>query len=278
MCVCVCVCVDEGKAEHLSRAGSHIRWRQGTTAASSATTAAAEPAAGPIRLEEFNFPRGFQIRASSELCRMSPSSVAANKRGRSSTNNDGDDDDDGDAVKNGCAEQPDRERSAKEQVVINVPDVRQCAVCRMVFHSSVSLQQHMTTDHRLTVLADATTPDKPLDLSSPGVKTESSPFQPSEVPHLLVEMADLPPPAERGASKCRKFLCLVCFREYADSHELLTHQAERHPNIDCRHIEVDQDFESLDVGLRPRTVGLLNVSSSQLPALPGTRLDAVTDR
>jgi len=113
-------------------------------------------------------------------------------------------------------------------------------------------------------------PDKPLDLSSPSAKTAETTFQLADVPHLIVEIADPQPAAAPGAPKCRKFVCLVCLREYADSAALLLHQVERHPNIDCRHIEVDDDFESVDVGLRPRNVGLLNVSSSQLPALPGT--------
>ena len=142
----------------------------------------------------------------------------------------------------------------------------------MVFHSSVSLEQHLA-DHQhadeLIVSTADTSLDKPLDLSSPVAKTDGESFQLPDVPHLLVEMAE-PQPVERAVSKCRKFVCLVCFREYRDSGELLLHQAERHPNIDCRHIEVDQDFLSVDVGMRPRTVGVLNVSSSQLPALPGT--------
>lgn len=135
----------------------------------------------------------------------------------------------------------------------------------MVDHGHVSV---------LTVDTAETSPDKPLDLSSPVAKTGEA-FQLPDVPHLLVEMAD-PHPAERGGAKCRKFLCLVCFREYSSSNELLLHQAERHPNIDCRHIEVDEDFESLDVGMRPRNVGVLNVSSSQLPALAGNS-DSVDD-
>ena len=233
----------EGKAEHLSRAGSHIRWRQGSTAA-------AEPS-GQIRLEEFNFPRGFKIRTSSELCRVSAAASAVN----------------GDA-KSGSSE-------CSTDQVLNVPDVRQCAVCRTVFHSSASLLQHAATDHghALTVTAtDASPPDKPLDLSSPApaAKTAAdSSFQIPDVPHLLVELAE-PASSGSGATKCRKFVCLVCLREFTHSDELLLHQAERHPNIDCRHIEVDDDFQSVDVGMRPRNVGLLNVSSSQLPALPGS--------
>ena len=246
----------EGKAEHLSRCGSHIRWRQGTTAASSS---AAEPP-GQIRLEEFNFPRGFKIRTSSELCRVASSS-SADKDDCSPANNGKE------AAKNGSVE-PDYER-LKDPVLINVPDVRQCAICRMVFHSSMSLEQHMANHqhtNELTVATAETSLDKPLDLSSPVAKES---FQLPDVPHLLVEMAE-PQSAERSVSKCRKFVCLVCLREYRDSDELLLHQAERHPNIDCRHIEVDQDFQSGDIGMRPRTVGVLNVSSSQLPALPGT--------
>ena len=251
----------EGKAEHLSRAGSHIRWRQGSTAASSST---AEPP-GHIQLEEFNFPRGFKIRSSLELCGVAPSSSDADKNDCSPANNDKD------GAKNGSVStEPDHER-LKDPVLINVPDVRQCAVCRMVFHSSMSLEQHMAnhqhTDELTVATADASL-EKPLDLSSPVVKDCES-FQLPDVPHLLVEMAD-PQTVERSVSKCRKFVCLVCLREYRDSAELLLHQAERHPNIDCRHIEVDQDFESVDIGMRPRTVGVLNVSSSQLPALPGT--------
>ena len=261
----------EGKAEHLSRAGSHIRWRQGTAASSSA----AEPP-GHIRLEEFNFPRGFKIRTSSELCRVAPSSSSSDKRDRSPVNNNSD------VVKNGSAEErsvePDQERS-KDPVLINVPDVRQCSVCRMVFHSSASLEQHITDHGHVNVLTVATSEaslDKPLDLSSPVAKTADS-FQLPDVPHLLVEMAESQP-AERSSSKCRKFVCLVCFREYVDSGELLQHQAERHPNIDCRQIEVDEDFQSVDVGMRPRNVGLLNVSSSQLPVLSGTvRIDVIVD-
>lgn len=251
----------EGKAEHLSRSGSHIRWRQGTAPASSSS--AAEPSS-QIRLEEFNFPRGFKIRTSSELCRVAPSSSII-KRDCSPANSDKV------PTKDGSVES-DHERS-KDPVLINVPDVRQCAVCRMVFHSSVSLEQHLADHQHATELIVATADtslDKPLDLSSPVAKTgDDSSFQLPDVPHLLVEMAE-PQPAERSVSKCRKFVCLVCFREYRDSDELLLHQAERHPNIDCRHIEVDQDFQSVDVGMRPRSVGVLNVSSSQLPALPGT--------
>jgi len=244
----------EGKAEQLSRAGSHIRWRQGAASSSSVE------APGQIRLEEFNFPRGFKIRSSSELCRVVPSSV--HKCDPTSMNGDSD------AAKNGCT--TDQECS-KDPVLINVPDVRHCAVCRLVFHSSASLQQHVA-DHGHAPLLTVTTADlpldKPLDLSSPGAKTDET-FQLPDVPHLLVEMAE-PHAADRRESKCRKFVCLVCFREYYDSGELLVHQAERHPNIDCRHIEVDEDFQSVDVGMRPRPVGLLNVSSSQLPAIPGT--------
>lgn len=250
----------EGKAEHLSRAGSHIRWRQGTTTASSSSAAAAEPP-GQIRLEEFNFPRGFQIRASSELCRVTPSS-SADKRDRSPMNGDKD------TAKNGSTD-PDCER-LKDPVLINVPDVRQCSVCRVVFHSSTSLEQHMANHqhtNELTVATGEMSSDKPLDLSSPVSKTGDA-FQLPDVPHLLVEMAE-PQSVERTESIHRKFVCLVCFREYSDNAELLLHQTERHPNIDCRHIEVDQDFLSVDVGMRPRSVGLLNVSSSQLPALPG---------
>jgi len=248
----------EGKAEHLSRSGSHIRWRQGTTVA--LTSAVETP--GQIRLEEFNFPRGFQIRASSELSPVAPTS-SSDKRDCSPVNSDKD------SAKYGLAV-PDDEHM-KDQVLINVPDVRQCAVCRMVFHSSMSLEQHMANHQHATELSVATadTPiDMPLDLSSPVAKNGES-FQLPDVPHLLVELAE-PQTAERSVSKCRKFVCLVCFREYRDNSELLLHQAERHPNIDCRHIEVDQDFQSVDVGMRPRTVGVLNVSSSQLPALPGT--------
>ena len=247
----------EGKAEHLSRAGSHIRWRQGSTPAVSS----APETPDQIRLEEFNFPRGFQIQASSELRRVTPSS-SADKRDCSPVKNDKD------AAKNGSAEK-DCER-LKDPVLINVPDVRQCAVCRMVFHSSMSLEQHMASHqhtNELTVATAETTLDKPLDLSSPVAKTGES-FQLPDVPHLLVEMAE-PQSVERSASAYRKFVCMVCFREYNACDELRLHQTERHPNIDCRHIEVDQDFESIDVGMRPRTVGILNVSSSQLPVLPG---------
>lgn len=245
----------EGKAEHLSRSGSHIRWRQGTSVA---TSSPAEPS-GQIRLEEFNFPRGFQIRTSSELCRVAASN--GHDCSRVITEKD--------AGKNGSAES--QHEHSKDPILINVPDVRQCAVCRTVFHSSVSLEQHMATHQHtdeLTVASTDSSFDKPLDLSSPVAKNGES-FQLPDVPHLLIDMAE-PQPAERAVSTCRKFVCLVCFREYRDSAELLLHQAERHPNIDCRHIEVDQDFQSVDVGMRPRTVGLLNVSSSQLPALPGT--------
>jgi len=240
----------EGKAEHLSRAGSHIRWRQGSSSSASASTLASEPL-GQIRLEEFNFPRGFQIRTSSELCRVTPDCGPV-KSEKETT------------VKNGS---PDNDR-LKDAVLINVPDVRQCAVCRMVFHSSQSLEQHMATHrNKKELTVETTTVDKPLDLSSPVAKNGES-FQLPDVGHLLVEMAE-PQAVDRSASMCRKFVCLVCFREYSDSAELLLHQTERHPNIDCRHIEVDEDFQSFDVGMRPRTVGILNVSSSQLPALPG---------
>jgi len=254
----------EGKAEHLSRAGSHIRWRQGTTAHASSSTA--ETPAGQIRLEEFNFPRGFQIRASSELCAVTPPS-SRDKHEFSRPVKSGKDAPAKHGGGGGGSVEPER---LKDPVLISVPDVRQCSVCRTVFHSSAQLEQHMAhhqhTDE-LTVATAETSLDKPLDLSA--VKTDDGSFElVADVPHLLVEMAE-PQSAERTASMCRKYVCLVCFREYSDSEELLLHQAERHPNIDCRHIEVDQDFQSIDVGMRPRTVGVLNVSSSQLPALPG---------
>jgi len=112
----------EGKAEHLSRAGSHIRWRQGATAAA----AAEPPSPGQIRLEEFNFPRGFKMRASAEPCRVAAASPAPATDGSAAAG--------GDVMKNGSAAEAADEQRAKELVLINVPDVRQCAVCRC-FHA-----------------------------------------------------------------------------------------------------------------------------------------------
>lgn len=168
----------EGKAEHLSRAGSHIRWRQGTSSSSGAlSSAAAETPAGQIRLEEFNFPRGFRIRASSELCRVTPPSSRdkLNPRPMKSAK---------DAPRSGGgggSADPERSKDPDPPVLISVPDVRQCSVCRTVFHSSVSLEQHMANHQHVDELAVATaesTPDKPLDLSSPAVvKTDDGSFQ-----------------------------------------------------------------------------------------------------
>jgi len=85
--------------------------------------AAEPPSPGQIRLEEFNFPRGFKMRASAEPCRVAAAAPATDGSAAAG----------GDVMKNGSAAEADEQR-AKELVLINVPDVRQCAVCRC-FHT-----------------------------------------------------------------------------------------------------------------------------------------------
>lgn len=66
----------------------------------------------------------------------------------------------------------------------------------------------------------------------------------------------------------KKYLCLVCFSEFTRLADLNQHQSEHHTSIDCRHAEVDLNF-NMTWFRQPNPVGVLNVSSSQLPEQHG---------
>lgn len=308
----------EGKEEQLTRASCHIRWKQKTA---HEKIAVAENVA-EIKLEEFNFPHGFQIRQLSELY-DSPAvvnpAIPESESPLKSTN----------STSNECLKQtavkPNSEVSPKpkaesplggnpvdQALMIRVPEIKTCTLCHSVFHNTAAFNSHMAEKHpskdstenrkisyRQTTLLDDPLEDctpvnystkagdatdiqlsieksdnaeQPLDLSassaSPGSSTEVPPPLPpkSETMELEPVAETLPKPAVNKPS--RKFLCLVCFSEFLDLMELSEHQSNQHPSVDCRHAEVDTNFTA-SFCKQPNPVGALNVSSSQLPTLPG---------
>jgi len=253
-------CHVEGKSEHLARASSHIRWKHGANSVNSASanvTAAAaalvENGSSSVRLEDFNFPNGFKIRPLSELYDMV-------------------------VEPNSCAQ------------LIQVPDVRMCATCKSVFHSTAELEDHVLQNHdvssKLAPDVDpgppVLVPEQPLDLRSPVTPTQSPV---DKVAKLAVESEQCdsvnrnsPVLFNNSSSSTeigKKILCLVCFSEFQDVENLYLHQSERHANIDCRHIEVDVNYCPSSTTAQPSVVGLLNVKSSQLPATLGTETEFV---
>ena len=59
----------------------------------------------------------------------------------------------------------------------------------------------------------------------------------------------------------KKIICLVCYMAFTDKENAIEHQELCHGNVDCRHAEVDEDFE-ISMLKVPKPVGLL--SSSQI--------------
>lgn len=59
----------------------------------------------------------------------------------------------------------------------------------------------------------------------------------------------------------KKIICLVCYMSFTDKEKAMEHQESSHGNVDCRHAEVDEDFE-ISMLKVPKPDGLL--SSSQI--------------
>lgn len=177
--------------------------------------------------------------------------------------------------------------------MMQVPDVRMCHICKNVFHSTVALEEHIVQLHSGQSDVESEPPptlvaEQPLDLRSPSSGSLPSPVNLSKSTSAAEECLELaadfeaaPSPLQPAAAlygklaqpfsvpKARKHVCLVCLQEFCDADILLTHQSERHANIDCRHIEVDDDFSTNAIRRSPNVMGLLNISSSQLPSLLG---------
>lgn len=312
----------EGKEDQLTKASCHIRWKQKTA---HDKIAVAENVA-EIRLEEFNFPHGFQIRQLSELYESpavldppTPPESESSVKSVLDTNSTPNECLKQTAVKLNTDVSPKARAEASSEgnpvdqgLMIRVPEIKTCTLCHSVFHNITAFNSHMAEKHQrketndngkitnsqttslLDDLLDDCAPvnystkscdatdvrlsienldnaEQPLDLSasstSPSIYTEVAPplEQPKKVEFEPIVEAPLKPAVNKPN---RKFLCLVCFSEFLNSVELSEHQSNEHPSVDCRHAEVDMNF-SPSFCKQPNPVGALNVSSSQLPTLPG---------
>lgn len=304
----------EGKEEQLTRASCHIRWKQKTA---HDKLAVAEKVS-EIKLEEFNFPHGFQIRQLSELYEspavVDPATPEREFSLKSVLNTD--------TTSNECLKQtavklnteaPSDGNPVDQGLMIRVPEIKTCTLCHSVFHNTAAFNSHMAEKHQLKDTSDnrnipyrqVTLLDDPLEDCTP-VNYSTKACDATDI-HLVIEKLDnaelpldlsasstspsssteAPPPPKSGKTEIepvaetppkppvnklsRKFLCLVCFSEFLNLVELSEHQSNQHPSVDCRHAEVDMNF-SASFNKQPNPVGALNVSSSQLPKLPGIHL------
>lgn len=309
----------EGREEQLSRASSHIRWKQ----KNAAETLAETEKVADIDLEEFNFPHGFQIRQLSELYEASTTKTTQTlddeifQKNAPTCNN----------KCNGCLLATDTDLKSESYAIakddslanekpfavplaIRVPEIRSCSVCHSSFHSTSSLLSHISENHcqskndisglsgdnasdcapvNYSIKCQQTSgtppvqvvkPDcdeAPLDLSVPSTP-ETTVIQPALVSLELDNISETVTGCDKNIS-CntkkgapttpeKKYLCLVCFSEFVRLTDLSEHQREWHASVDCRHAEVDLNFNTT-LFRRPTPVGALNVSSSQLPKLQG---------
>lgn len=249
-----------GKVEDLVRASSHIRWKQSASGSAAVNAVAAavvadqiNGASSAVKLEDFNFPHGYKVRPLAEL-------YESNGNG---------------SVSNDAAQ------------LIHVPDVRMCQSCQLVFHSTAALEDHVLQHHDTAATESAAvdhgpptlTAEQPIDLRSPPVAVTSRPADAIPAGDVIVRCDDdlgINNPDKtlrsdkRSVDLAKKLLCLVCFTEFYDVDSMLHHQSERHANIDCRHIEVDVNYFPSSAVAKPNVIGLLNVSSNQLPTASGT--------
>jgi KRAB domain-containing zinc finger protein len=62
----------------------------------------------------------------------------------------------------------------------------------------------------------------------------------------------------------KKHICLICFDEFPAAEALSSHQTDRHATVQCKGLVVDLSF-SATWYTRPTAVGMLNISSNQIP-------------
>ena len=100
---------------------------------------------------------------------------------------------------------------------------------------------------------------KPLDLSGPLDLTRD------DVPQALQSLAI----GEELLSQPKKVMCDLCFRAFPSRLEVYEHQDKDHGHhIECGFMEVDEEYNPT-WKLQPDPLGLLNVSTSQVPLRPG---------
>ena len=71
------------------------------------------------------------------------------------------------------------------------------------------------------------------------------------------------------SSPPRKFVCMVCSKEYQDEDALVAHQGAYHPNIDCDHVEIDLRF-CVPWQVKPPSIGLLAAQKGLYKDATGT--------
>ena len=88
-----------------------------------------------------------------------------------------------------------------------------------------------------------------------------------EPPAVVTPSTSNFPSTSDPADKLKKYVCTACFSEFMERDLLREHQVAQHPSIEFHfdRIEVEATFQ-VPWRLPPTTVGLLNVSSSQLPS------------
>lgn len=100
-------------------------------------------------------------------------------------------------------------------------------------------------------------------------------LKPSQEPEPQVDSAEKPPeeekknPAEQVTGEDpnptpKKHICLVCYDEFVSAEALKSHQEQKHSSVQCKGLAVDISFQATWF-TRPSAVGLMNVTSCQLP-------------
>jgi len=283
----------QGTALQLKEGSKDILWRK--ILSSSETGSKNDNSAGlgvkprEIKLEEFNFPVGFQICESSVLSNVINETSANNIQEVSCTSTKPTADEANPTTFSVSVSIPQMSGTDENvnvlrlREVLRIPEVNSCSICHAVFANSASLAEHISTKHA-AINESAINPTTSSPLTH-GVKLndseciQSSTVKDKDLP-LYLEKTNYYFPLNEKASVLvavepeieqqlkKKYLCLVCVRDFDNQSDLCDHQRERHANIDCQHMEVDMDY-SATWRQQPNSVGALNVSCCQLPAEPG---------
>ena len=73
--------------------------------------------------------------------------------------------------------------------------------------------------------------------------------------------------------KTTKYICTACFGRYGTLQDVIAHQKETHPNVECRYTQVDEEVMST-WQRKPNPLGILNVCATALPPMSGTVLSS----